>query len=377
MNENPGIDDIRKLFPITKNYIYLNHAGTGPLSILAHQAIEECLKVYQNYAEFTLNEYFSRLQDARSTVAELIGAQPEEITFTPNTSQGLYIALINLPLKPNDEIIIMNETFPAARYVAKYNLPEIEKMFVPFSGQDAVSVVKNNITSRTRAVVVDYVQFLSGEMLDLKPLSTYLAEKDIYLVVDGIQAIGAVDFDVKKIPVDFLACGSAKWLFRPPGAGFLYINRKNFKKLRKIHTGWLGANRENFENFEVDPPLFPDARMFEPGTRNIPGISALKENINILLKFGMKRVASRIQHLKTLLRRGFEESNYKIITPARGPQSGIITIKPEKASQIFEKLKAQKIIISLRNGCLRFSPHFYNTEEEINYVLNRIMESKF
>ena len=369
MEQTSEIAAVRRIFPITDDFIYLNHAGTGPLPTPARHAIEECLGVYQGRGQFTIEEYFSRLQDARCTIARFINARPEEITFTHNTSEGLYIALVNLPLKPGDEILVMDEVFPAARYVVKYNLPGIEKRFIRFSGQDSISVIEKNLTSRTRAVVLDYVQFLNGEMVDLKSLCPYLLEKGIYLVVDGIQAIGAVNFDVKKIPVDFLACGSAKWLFRPPGTGFLYVNSRNFKILNRFHTGWLGADWGDFEHFDTEPELFPDARMFEPGTRNMPGISALKENIKLLLEFGMERVEKRVLYLKELLHQGFLELGYKIITPSKGPQSGIITIKPDRAGVIYEKLKKRKVVISLRNGCLRFSPHFYNTEEEIEQVL--------
>ncbi len=364
------IKKIRQLFPITKNKIYLNHASTGPMSINAKKAIEECIKVYQSQAEFDFETYFEKLRTSRKLFAKLINAEPEEVTFTHNTSEGIYIALINLPLKEGDEIIVMNEVFPAVRYVVQYNLPGINKKFVNLCGNDPVKILRKNITRKTRAVVLDHTQFFTGEMIDLFLLSEFLRNKGIYLIVDGIQSVGAIKIDTKKISIDFLSSGGGKWLFGPGGAGFLYVNKRNFKILKGLHTGWLGVDWKSFENFEISPPLFDDARMFEMGTRNVIGISGLTEHIKILLEFGLQNIEKRVRKLKNQLREGFEKLRIPVITPEKEPQSGIITIKPENPRKLHKHLSDNKIVISLRNNCLRFSPHFYNTEEEIEMVLD-------
>ncbi len=361
---------VRSLFPITKESIFFNHAATGPMSLPARKAIEECIKVYSRQAEFRFDEYFGRLNTARTLVARLIGADPEEITFTHNTSEGLYVTLINLPLHEGDKILVMDEVFPTVRYIVDYNLPHVEKKYIPFLGRDAIEVVKSNLDESVKVVVVDFVQFLSGEMIDLKSLGMFLKEKEIYLVVDGIQAIGAVDFSVQETEVDFLACGGAKWLFGPSGTGFLYINKKNFGDLKKLHTGWLGADWRSFENFDSYPPLFEDARKFEQGTRNVIGISAFCENIKILLEYGIEQIQGQILGLKNLMRQKFVELNYGIITPGQGPQSGILTVSPTKdPKSIFGRLAENRVVISFRNNCLRFSPHFYNTKEEVEKIV--------
>ncbi len=359
----------RELFPITEDTVYMNHAGTGPMSLRAEKAIKECIEIYKSQAEFAINDYFGRLRESRKIYAKLINAEPEEIAFTHNTSEGIYTALINLPLKERDEIIIMSEVFPAVHYVVKYNLPGIVKRFVSFSGKDPIQVVKQVLSKRTRAVVVDHVQFFSGEMIELKRLSQYLRNNGVFLIVDGIQSAGAIALDMKELNIDFFASGGGKWLFGPGGTGFLYINRKNFRNLRRLHTGWLGVDWKNFENFEVTPPLFDDARMFEQGTRNMIGISGLTEHIRMLLDFGIENVHARVLKLKEQLRDGFEELRFPVVTPRCGPQSGIITIKPHDARKVCEYLTKNRVTISLRNNCLRFSPHFYNTEKEVNQVL--------
>lgn len=361
----------RQLFPITERSIYFNHAGTGPLSIPARRAIEECLGVYTAQAEFKTDEYFERIDECRHTVADFIDATPEEIVFTHNTSQGIYIALMNIPFTAGDRILVMDEVFPAVRYIVDHNLPQVEKIYVRFTDSDPVERVKPYLGSGVKAVVLDWVQYLSGEMVDLERLSGILKEYGVYFVVDGIQALGAVPFSARTSDVDFLSSGAAKWLFGPSGAGFLYVNKRTFPTLNRVHAGWLGARWKDFLDCQTRPALYSDARMFEQGTRNVIGISALAENMRMLQAFEIVRVYEHICALKACLREGFESLGFEIVTPARGNQSGIITMKPrERAAELYEHLVANSVVLSLRSGCLRFSPHFYNTPDEIEAILN-------
>ena len=306
-------------------------------------------------------------------MASFLNVDPSEIAFTHNTSEGIYIALMNLPFEHGDEVIVMDEVFPAVRYIVEHNLPYITKRFVKFSGREVTEVLRENVSARSRAVVVDYVHFLSGETLDLVALRNFTKERGIYLVVDGIQAIGAMEYDAARQDVDFLACGAAKWLFGPSGTGFLYVNRRVFPQIRTMHAGWLGARWQGFEDISVEPPLFPDARKYEMGTRNIIGIRALSANIDVLLQFGMNRVHERILMLKSKLRRFFEDSQYDILTPKQGPQSGIITCRQDgDMSKFHAYLQESGIFISLRNGYVRFSPHFYNPLSEIERAVDSV-----
>jgi cysteine desulfurase/selenocysteine lyase len=271
----------------------------------------------------------------------------------------------------------MDEVFPAVRYVVDHNLPHIKKKYVSFAGKDPVAVLNASLERGIKAVVVDYVQFLSGETIDLKQLAAYTRGKGVYLVVDGIQGIGALDFDVAESGVDFLACGSAKWLFGPSGTGFLYVNRRNFGKLCSRHTGWLGAGWTGFEDTTRNPPLHSDARKYEMGTRNIIGIQALSANINILLEYGMENVESRVLRLKSSLRSYFEGSKFRILTPRSVKQSGILSVCPRTGvEELYRNMREAGIVVSLRNHCLRFSPHFYNSEEEVAQIID-VIEGSF
>ncbi len=365
----PEIAAYRELFPITKKSVYLNHAGTGPMSLNARKVIEHCTDIYSDMAEFPIDEYFDLIGRSRSTVARLINASPEEIVFTHNTSEGIYIALSNLPFAEGDAILVMDEVFPAVRYVVDNNFPHLEKKYVGFCGKDPVKVVKENVSSRLKAVVLDHVQFLSGERIDLRRLAEYTRSNGIFLVVDGIQSIGALAFDSAALDVDCLSVGGAKWLFGPSGSGFLYISRRNFGILGSAHAGWLGAGWTRFEDITVMPRLYDDARKYEMGTRNVMGILALSDNIKILLQYGVTKVEARIVLLTRRLRGLFEDAGYDFLTPSQETGSGIVTVRPKQDTRVlYERLKAAGIVMSLRNGWLRFSPHFYNDDADIGQV---------
>ena len=361
------------MFLLKDNLIYLNHASTG---IIPKDAIRRMNDVINDFAKQgdPGKEYQDEiLIGARKRIAQLINGKPENITFTMNTSHAIYIALLNIPLIEGDEVVVMNECFPAAKYIAKYNLPGINVKYVNFAEKDPVEVIKKNHNSRLKVVIVDHVQYFTGEKLPLLKLSNFLKEKGIFLIVDGIQAVGCINVDVKREGIDILACGGSKWLNGPQGTGFLYTSPEAFRRLKKIHTGWLGAPWKDYISFDILPEPFEDARRFELGTRNIIGIVGLSESISILLEYGLEKIEKRIRKLNTLLLEGLKRKKFEIITP-ENRMAGIVTgrTKSALAESVYKKLKENNIIISLRNNALRFSPHFYNTEEEIEKVLEII-----
>jgi cysteine desulfurase/selenocysteine lyase len=361
---------IRSLFPVTREKIYFNHASNGPLSRPARQALIEDLRLYSRQADYDLPEYFRRLEKARTTVASLVGANPEEITFTPSTSYGVFVALCNLNLERGDRLLVMDEVFPTVRCCVDQNYPHVDRRYVKFGGRDPIDAVRGHLTRKTRAVVVDWVNFFTGEVLDLDRLGKYLASRRVKFVVDGMQGLGALKIDVRKTPVDFMAGGGNKWLFSTQGIGYLYVNRKNFRDLKRTPTGWLGLDWPNFDSYKKMPPIRNDARRFEMGTRNALGAHALTINIGILEKFGLDRVEAKIQEVKSSLRRGLTELGYEILTPANGRQSGIITARPKgDPAMLYKLLTANRVVLSLRNQALRFSPHFYNNAAEARKVI--------
>lgn len=211
---------LRDKFLLRDEIIYLNHASTG---VIPKSAIKKMNDVIMDFAEsgYPGKEYQDGiLIEAKKRIAKLINGEHENIAFTMNTSQAIFIALTNITLNKGDEVIVMAECFPAAKYIAKYNLPGINVKYVNFSRKDPVEVIKKNHNSRLKVVIVDHAQYFTGEKLPLFKLSNFLKEKNVFLIIDGIQAVGAINVDVKMEGIDMLACGGSKWLNGPQGTGF-------------------------------------------------------------------------------------------------------------------------------------------------------------
>lgn len=364
----------RRLFPVTRRLIYFNHASNGPLSLPARRALEADLKLYSQQADFPVREYFRRLEQARTAVAGLLSATAAEIAFTANTSHGIYLALGSLSLTRGDRVIIMDEVFPTVRCCVDQNWPEIQRIYVQFRGRDPIAAVKSHINKRTRAVIVDWVNYFTGEVLDLDRLGSYLAERSVRFVVDGMQGVGALKLDLSKTYVDYLATGGSKWLFSGQGIGFLYVNRKNFQRLTGSPTGWLGRQWRDFININDLPALYPDARRLEMGTRNALLTHALAVNARLLQRCGMDKVENRIRELVTILRRGLTAMGCTLLTPVGTRISGILTaVPPGAVGRVYRHLTRHRVALSLRNQALRFSPHFYNHEDEVREII-RIMK---
>lgn len=332
--------------------------------------------VIKDFAErgYPGKEYQDKiLTKARERIANLINGEVENIAFTLNTSHAIYIALKNIPLYKGDCVIVMSECFPAAKYIADYNIPAIEVKYISFSRKDPVKLIESMINSKVRVVILDHIQYFTGERIPIHALSDFLRNRGIYLIVDGIQAVGSINVDIKKEGIDILACGGSKWLNGPQGTGFLYISDETFINLNKTHTGWPGAPWKDYLNFDRLPKPFYDARRFELGTRNIIGIAGLSESIKELLAYGIVKIEEKIKSINSMLLNGLKNKNFEILTP-EDRIAGIVTGRHEGKSSfdVFNKLKENNIIISLRNDALRFSPHFYNTSKEIEKVLEII-----
>ena len=198
-----------------------------------------------------------------------------------------------------------------------------------------------------------------------------------YLCLDAIQSMGALPVDVQGWGIDFLSADGHKWLLGPEGAGVVYCHEDLCPLLHPTVVGWMNmVNADNYGAYRFE--LLPDARRFEPASYNIPGILALGASLDLLLEVGHDRIWSRIETLTARLFDGLLMKGYGVFTPRRrdSERSGIVAfVSPEgKPSHpmIMEQLQANGIIIAGREGRLRVSPHFYNTPEQIDRLIDAL-----
>ena len=375
--------DYSDLFPILGEMVFFNHAGVAPISGPSAEAI----RAYATQAEsiaYVDAGWYKRAIQVKRTAAELINAESHlEIAFTPNTSSGLSLVANGLDFEPGDNVVITDVEYPANRYpwenLKRLGVELIEVKQRP-DGRIEIGDVCDAITNRTRIVSISHVQFASGHRIDLKPISEMVHMAGGYLCVDAIQSVGVLPVDVQAMGIDFLSADGHKWMLGPEGCGIFYCREELCRLVRPSVVGWMNmVDAQNYGDYNFE--FQPDARRFEPGSWNIPGIHALGASLDMLMEVGIDNVWQRVDALTNRFCDGAQAKGYDIFTPRSDPdeRSGIVIFNaPERLGgneshrKIVHELEQQKIIIALREGKLRISPHFYNTAEQIDQLIEAL-----
>ncbi len=215
-------ENYRDLFEFDPGIIYFNHAATGMLPKRSAAAMMNHINYLKKNGTPPVDDLLTLQCRFRDQAAQLLNVNPNSIAFIKNTTEGLSIALHSIDGQTGDNMIVQEDAFPASLYPAHYCFPDVEKRYLPMAQDpDRYQRLKNYVDDRTRAIVVDYVHFLSGMRQDLTELWEIRKQSNALLIVDGIQALGAIQVDLQNTPVDFFSAGGMKWLQGPMGTGIL------------------------------------------------------------------------------------------------------------------------------------------------------------
>jgi selenocysteine lyase/cysteine desulfurase len=244
-------------------------------------------------------------------------------------------------------------------------------------GKILIEDIEKAITPRTKLISISLVQFLSGFRSDIKTISKMCKERGIIFVVDGIQAAGAVSIDLSDIEVDFFAGGTQKWLLGMQGLSYFYISENLQEQLKQKFVGWLSVD-DSWNLLNYDLTLKNSAERFQNGTLNALGVAVLDRTLDLFLEFGKEKVEQLIlDNTKYFISRLKEIGITPVLNNLPDENlSGIVTFKHPKAEKLFADLEAAKIFAAMRGGMIRFSPHFYNTHNEIDRVIDFLNEWK-
>ena len=373
-----NIADIRNNFPYLSNeIIYFNHASSGPISSMVRNRLTDLLK---EKSENNIDDYTSFLKVVEETkiiLAEMINCNVDRIAFVDNTSNGINILAQSIDWGKGNRILLNDIEFPANVYPF-LNLKRlgVEVDFVKSeNGIVTADQIIKSIKPETKLVSVSFVQFLSGYKVDLEKIGNHCRANNIVFCVDGIQGIGAMRIDVRKCKIDFLSCGTQKWLLGMQGLAFIYIDDELQKKMIPAYVGWLSVdNAWNLLDYKLD--LKTSANVFQGGTLNSFGIYAFNTSLKLFRDFGFKNVESEVlSNTKYFIAKLKSIGLNCILSDCKDEElAGIVTIKPENPEKVFEELSKRKIICSLREGFIRFAPHFYNIHQEINKVIEELQK---
>jgi cysteine desulfurase / selenocysteine lyase len=366
-------------FPVKAAHIFFNHAGVCPLPLRSARAAQAVLEQQLRHGATDYSQWSRGVHDARRNLAALVRADASEIAFVKNTTHGLLIAAACIPWHEGDNVVTSAIEFPANVYPwLALERKGVETRFVGArEGRVLMDDLVAAMDSRTRAVALSWVQFSSGFRVDLGRLSELCRDRGAYLVVDGIQGLGALQLDLSRYAIDFLSADGHKWLLSVEGAGMLYVRRQTLDGLLPAYQGWLGMDDPfNFLDYHFRPR--PDALRFEEGSRNVAGIHALGASVGLFLEAGPGRVEEAVLALTDSLAECLVALGCEITSPRRAEEkSGILTFRHPSVSSadIVAGLTQRGVVSVERAGSVRFSPHFYNDAEEVERALANLRET--
>ena len=363
---------LKELFPVTQSEIYLNHAAISPFSTHVVQAISSALSERSTGVIDTFELSLTEKDKLKSNLAYLINGKKEHLALITNTSEGLNWFVNSLRWQTGDRILLVEGEFPSNIYPFM-NLKRrgIGIDFVPRrNGAILVEDIEKMITDQTRLLSISFVEFLSGFRNDLVAIGRLCKSRNILLSVDGIQGVGAIPIDVQAAQIDFLANGGQKWLMGPMGSGFMYLRPEIIPNLEPVFAGWLSVKDSwNFLDYRLD--FLDDAARFEIATQNFLGICGLRAATDLLVENDPNNTFEHLLNLGQRMIDGLTELGMEYLGgKARENRSGIYTFKAPKAEALTGYLKKHRIHVSLRNGAMRVSPHFYNTVDEIDQLIS-------
>ncbi len=372
--------DFLSEFPSKKSSIQFNHAAVCPLPARAGAAIAAYAENLTTRGALDWKDWVKKADEVRALAARLISAGdsvggPASIAIVPNTSYGLSLVASGFPFEAGDSVVTTASEFPAnlAPWVALREKGVAVRRVPTRDGAFSVEDVAALCDATTRIVSVSLVAFHTGFRAPVDELAAFCRARGIVFGLDGIQAVGAQRVDVAGWGVDFLSADGHKWMLGPEGAGILFTAPALRERLTPP-AGWTNLARSSPTDYRVPETLRfrSDGARFEPGALPTPGLYALAASLGLLLEIGLPEVEARIARTLGVLVEGLPRLGFAPVLFDGPPRSGILAARPPagKDARYYQKRAAdENVVISAREGFVRFSPHVGNDESEAERVL--------
>ncbi|HEY6881325.1 MAG TPA: aminotransferase class V-fold PLP-dependent enzyme [Polyangiales bacterium] len=379
----------RALFPALEAQAYLAHAAVSPPSRVVQEAVSACLADYGARGIHAAIAAVGLRQRLRGQLAELLGAQPEQLGLIQSTTAGVIAIARSIVFQPGERVIVFAGEFPANvtpwQCVARERDLELVMLpLAPFlrSADEGLDLVARELARGARLVAVSAVQFQTGLRMPLAELSALCHRHGAELFVDAIQAVGAVPLDVHALDVDYLAAGAHKFLMGIEGAGVLYVHPRCMQQLSLGLAGWTGHEdafaflRGEPDLLRYDRPLVRSASFVEQGALSIASCAALSASLTLLLDLGIDVVFRHVNQYLDALEPCLSELGFESLRCADEPRrSAMLCARPPaalSAGTIAQALQAAGIVISTPDGHVRFAPHWPNGLHEVELVASEL-----
>ncbi len=394
LSRTDAIAAARSHFPGMQDCTYLDLGGRGLLSTEVVAAIDGHLKDAM-YGKVDKDRLFAITEEARMRYARLINADPDEVTYTKNISEGLNIVASSLDWKSGDNVIVCPQLEHPNNIYLWLNLQRygVEVRFVNHrDGYMPIDEMIDAIDGRTRILTVSSVSFSPGFRTDVDRLGAACRERGVLFLVDGAQSVGVLHTDVKASNIDALAVSTQKGLLALYGMGFLYVRRPLAEKMHPPYIARFGIDMGKADAHESDVgdrsfKFMPAARRFDLGNYNFAGVCAVHASLELLLKLGTKSIEAHAVKLAHTLSLRLIEMGLPVCGGRPGPHIGeIVTVgqygsggdkasSDERMNKLYAHLSANRVKLSMRRGVLRFSFHAYNNMDDVERVVKLAKEA--
>jgi kynureninase len=366
-----NVSEWRKEFPILQHRNYLNSCSLGALS---HRSVEWVRRFQDEWhmwgASAWYETWMARLDALRGAAARLVKGDTDEIALTASVSAALSSIASCIDYGERKRVVISELDFPTLGYQWMVR-PDVEVIRVPSDDGATIDPARfaEAVDERTAVVATSHVFFKTGAIQDLAPVSKIAHDAGALFVVDAYQSAGQVPIDVGAAGADVLITGPLKWLLGGPGIAYLWVRRNRIESLRPTTTGWFGA----LDQFDFDITNFEfknDAKRFEMGTPALPTVHAALGGHEIIEQVGIGTIRERDSALTEQLVERATAAGFRIrCAHDAAHRSAIVMLAHEDPGTVVSRLADNEIIVDWRPGYVRVSPHFYNTESEIDDVI--------
>jgi selenocysteine lyase/cysteine desulfurase len=357
--------------------IYLDCAYQGPFPRATVARIQEAIELKSNPTRMKSRHFFEITESVRRRAASLVGADLSGIAITNSATQGVSIVASGLGLKAGDDVVIGSGNFPSNLFTWLHlrRRGVGVHMVKPVDGAIRVEDLASAMTPQTRVLALDWVEYKTGTRNDLEALGKLAHQHGSIFLVDGTQGVGALELNLQSLPVDALVVAAYKWLLGPYGTGFVYLAPALQDRLELNSVNWLTVNgSEDFDSLPIEGFTLPkSARVFDvPATANFLNLYGLDASLEFVQKAGVPTVTAHCTRLLDRLAGGVKSRGFRLAASSPTRRSTILSFMADSlqaTGSAYKKLEAGHVAVSMRQGMIRVSPYLYNSDSDIDCLL--------
>jgi selenocysteine lyase/cysteine desulfurase len=384
-----GLGLARSQYPGLKGRVYLDSAGAGMPPRRVTDAMKEMVDAWSKEGEDSVG-WLEDVIRLRESFGRLIGAGRDEVAVVPNVSTGLVALASSIDFRKRRKVVTSGLNFPTnvilwQRMRASGLVGEVQ-VLSPDDGKMQMEKWERAIDDETAVVSLDLVGWLSGYREDARAVAELAQRRGALVIVDCFHGAGVFGIDARRMGADALLSGFYKWLCGPHGVACVYVRQDALDSMRPSYTGWMGVKDNVIERMEEGRDVFDlpfrldsaeparGAARFEWGTHPSVPVRGAVEAVELALEEGVDRRFRRIECLTRRLREGLMEMGRHVLAPDAGPEqrSGIVSFVEKDHTSLVSRMAREKVVVSGRFGHVRVSPHYYNTEDEVESLLELV-----